>query len=719
MRILHLLILLLLTASAGGLAQSGFKSYKIPSKVEHALLLAGENRAQLESVLSYYSKRKKDSLHFRAACFLIENMQWHNTQITHIDVDANFLKLVRKADLMYYKLVKGKSSAEIESPLIDTLVRRMGRTMRDYIKTLKLREPEITLNTEGFSDLKTVQAKFLIDQIDHAFRIRASSPLVQMLSFGDFCEHTLPYRVMDVGLLRYSGKQFNLFFKKYLGNPDINRIPEIIRRYNLTLRNMRLILGNYVFQSNVGFEELFFKGPPNFDCFNVANYGFAALNACGVPVNTEFNIAYAIFLNKHADMNIPLALGDWTPFTLEESIPRRKVSKAEEYEEHKERKRLNFYRFYFAAQKGIPFFLKNDGEYIPAELNQPCISDATDLNLRTVSLKLPFSKKTDNKFAYLASFNSALEMVPVAWGLINKINNSVSFEKVIPNILYFPVFYNDYGLETFSPPLYLKQDSSIDEGYLKEYINEQSPPDSTVDIILTRKFPRKPNMIRLAEGLIGAHVVGYDSTGGKIDTLAVLRYAPPPYLQDIALNNTRAYKYYQVRPAIEKTKLKMSEIYFLTDEKYKYTNVCEPLALPVLYPGQKPAGNSFLVRVLHDTLNKLSRHLEYDGSMETVSRDSIVTMQLKEPQVVTTIRFAPQNANNGIVSGNEYLLKYWDKGAWIDFEYLKTVDYNYLEFKGVPKGRLYWLKNLSKGKEELPFTIDSLGRQQFLYFDMN
>lgn len=44
------------------------------TKLERALELAGENRKELERVLTHYSHTDADSLKLRAACFLIENM---------------------------------------------------------------------------------------------------------------------------------------------------------------------------------------------------------------------------------------------------------------------------------------------------------------------------------------------------------------------------------------------------------------------------------------------------------------------------------------------------------------------------------------------------------------------------------------------------------------------------------------------------------------------
>jgi hypothetical protein len=55
-----------------------FACNRRPSHLEQALALAGENRAELEKVLAYYSDGPADTLKYRAACFLIENMTGHH-----------------------------------------------------------------------------------------------------------------------------------------------------------------------------------------------------------------------------------------------------------------------------------------------------------------------------------------------------------------------------------------------------------------------------------------------------------------------------------------------------------------------------------------------------------------------------------------------------------------------------------------------------------------
>ena len=76
---------------------------------------------------------------------------------------------------------------------------------------------------------------------------------------------------------------------------------------------------------------------------------------------------------------------------------------------------------------------------------------------------------------------------------------------------------------------------------------------------------------------------------------------------------------------------------------------------------------------------------------------------------------APLNAENSIIPGNRYKLLYWDN-RWIEIDSI-TAEYNYLKFKNIPLNKIYWLKNLDQGIEELPFIYKN-GKQLFIYHDI-
>ena len=108
------------------------------------------------------------------------------------------------------------------------------------------------------------------------------------------------------------------------------------------------------------------------------------------------------------------------------------------------------------------------------------------------------------------------------------------------------------------------------------------------------------------------------------------------------------------------------------------------------------------------------QQFEYDGNPQTSPEPyPTIHFMLREPQFVTKVRMMPLNADNGIVVGNQYELLYWDNGEWKKI-LSQQAKCNYITV-GVPFGSLLWLRNLTKGKEELPFYVDDNGQQRFIY----
>lgn len=715
-----LLLFAVLFAGKPMIAQPMHTNKILPKPVQQSLTLAGTNRPELQKLIVHYSQHKEDSLKLKAAYWLLENMRWHSRNYTEIIPDPQFLKVFHLADSLYYGLVQGKSAHQIKEKATKDSLGKIKAFVQNILTTSSFAEPKIIYaDTENATDLQTVRAPFLIDHIDNAFALREQSPVIKQMPLADFFDYLLPYRTIDGQNFRASGKDFNRFFSKYLGRSDSANFPEAIEKYNLAVNNLRYILGQYPLIHRTGFEELFFTKVEGFDCFSISNYGAIALNACGIPVDVEYNSAYQMLQNKHSMCRIAPQFGDWARFSPESGVP--VMERESNLQSFKINAEMNIFKINFAPGQHNPWFLKAAGETIPYNLSDPGIEDVTHNSLSVVPLSLPFKESTTNQLCYLATFNSADGMVSVTWAKIDKQNKKALFQNTIPDRLYFPVYYVGEAPQSFGLPFLLKKDSSAAEKYSIVYLDNGLKAESTIDMILTRKFPRKPNMISAAKNLIGTVVMGSDSANFKIrDTLFTLSQELMPYLQDVDIKNTRPYRYYRVEAPFAHPQMNISEIQFLTNTRYQYPNTMEPTPAAVLSPTEAiHIVDTGLTRLIDDEPGKFEWKAEYDGKMTTApGAYSSITLKLKTPQVVTKIRLAPLNADNGIVPGNEYLLRYWNDGRWNDFEYPQTADYHYLEFKGVPRGKLYWLKNLSGGKEELPFTIDAAGTQQFLYFDI-
>lgn len=106
------------------------------SDLELALELAGQNRSELQKVLECYNRHPADSLKYKAACFLIENMSYHYS-------------LKKEDNSSGYKIIR---------------------------------------------DIEIIRSEFLINHIENVFATK-NYPWERKLAFPDFCEYILPYRV--------------------------------------------------------------------------------------------------------------------------------------------------------------------------------------------------------------------------------------------------------------------------------------------------------------------------------------------------------------------------------------------------------------------------------------------------------------------------------------------------------------------------------------------
>jgi hypothetical protein len=132
-------------------------------RLEYALECAATNKGELEKVLEYY---KDEPEKYKAACFLIENMPYHYA-LEGEELDS--LKTVLASADAYGVMLK------------DTAVPDW-----DYYTPSGLQRKPDVLN---------IRAEFLINNIDLAFDGWKKRPWNASLSFADFCEWLLPYRI--------------------------------------------------------------------------------------------------------------------------------------------------------------------------------------------------------------------------------------------------------------------------------------------------------------------------------------------------------------------------------------------------------------------------------------------------------------------------------------------------------------------------------------------
>ena len=72
-------------------------------------------------------------------------------------------------------------------------------------------------------------------------------------------------------------------------------------------------------------------------------------------------------------------------------------------------------------------------------------------------------------------------------------------------------------------------------------------------------------------------------------------------------------------------------------------------------------------------------------------------------RIITRVRFCPRSDTNFILEGDTYELFYWDEEQWNSAGSQVAVT-GMLTFTDIPGETLYWLRNLTRGREERIFT---------------
>lgn len=679
-----------------------FSCRNIPPEVNETLKEAGPNKGELRKVLRHYGWKDKDSLKFKAACFLIENMKWHASYKQISNIDPGYARFCQQADSAYFAIYQEKKGHPDSLGKCIKELNKRYRWLADSVK--KHHFHPSTVEYKIASDLRTLKSKFLISHIDNAFHQWETSPFARGLTFPEFCEYILPYRSLWGYPSLYSGKELNLLFAKYVNYDTTAPLKQRIARYNQRLTGIRNFFG-WRKMKDFGIYNLFFNGH---DCTDIAAFGCSILRSCGIPAMIEFCDTYRDFTGRHFYCVVSGPDKIWKYFNPEATLPDNTTWRMGTT--------MNLYRQYYGAQPDSPYFLKNENEYLPPLFSTPCIKEITAERQEVCQVTLPFPDTTSNHLAYLAAFDSRKELVPVTWGVINQEHKEVCFSQTMTERLYFPVYYRDQELCPFGAPFYIQKDTLASGGYrLYPFPGDSSNLQS---VILTRKFPRKPNMKKLAENLVGGTFEGANRKNfSDARTLYTISEAPGPYLQDIILPHPDAYQFYRFVVPKQHSGAHISELQFLSEKKYGYTNICEPSPAAILCPEETFRENedTQLVMLQEPSPEKMQKKAVFDGNMQTAASSKTVPFNLKCPQIVTRIRFAPQNADNGIHRNNLYELWYWSDG-WKSCG-TRTALYEYLEFNNVPENTLLWLQNYSEGQEELPFIIRNK-QQLFLYYDL-
>ena len=684
------------------------------NELRQSLELAGDNENQLITVLEYF--KKKDRKQYKAACFLIENMQYHQSEKI-ITLNDSIHSFFQETDSLFNTLFGGLTDEEIANfnpKPYDSL-----RQARAAVYS-NLPSPVIRHNAE--SDIKRIQASFLIEHIETAFHDWKNNPLSKKLSFDEFKEFLLPYRATNEALI-ISRRQLRELYGKRVIKDSTSNLNAAIANFKTYVAQSRWINKNIKDQTNSGWYDLFL---PKFDmdCHNMTNWSSHVMRANGIPVVYEYTPQWIDRDHRHFWSVSPDSTGIYQPYTLPDNNIR------EDYETYI-KYAGKVYRRGFAANKQSPYFLANEYEYIPKEFQSPILSDQTFRYHQTVTLRLPHTGTTENNLVYLCMLNGE-RLNPVGWGILDREKQQAVLEQIPLNVIFHLAYFEDETLTPLGHPFMVASTEEIDyistpltvnkpsrmvdltwngehfhfsrskrkEPHGLKYV-EIAPIDTLTErMLLLRKYPEKRAMKILQENQVGGVLIARSRKGQPYDTLLTITSAPIPNIQELTIENPGVYGEY--RFTCSGRPVNVAHIEFLGP--YDPSQDCsEPTPLPIFHPELRDSSDKRSLYRINGEIQPTSKVAPnaFDNNFDTYVASSSVAMSFSPPVLITHVRFAPRNANNMIVVGDLYRLSYYDNG-WKAHE-TQRAEYNYLLFENVPAGTIYMLKNLDHGDEELPF----------------
>lgn len=641
---------------------------KYSSEVNEVLKLAGDNKNELLKVLEHY-KNDGDELKLNAAKFLISNLPYHYSQDTINLIEFNCV----------YNVVDS-----LKRVLPDEKLKIAVNKVWDSIKEKKSLN-KIIHNPLVIEDIKVIKSDFLIKNIDYAFAAWQGNPYTKdSVSFSDFCEYILPYRVKNQKPLEFWREEFyNKNDVKRIFPSDITTVADSLL-YNY--KEFRWINNFLEDLPILTYKDLLKVGKGK--CSNKTWLNSMLFSSQGFPIAVDY---VSVWGNKISNGG-----HEWNTIIYGEKIFPFDAfwSKSERWNykniynnigihnaQGKYRIPKVYRRTFSTHLDGLLADKRIKLENIPSTFLELKRIDVSDQYFKTVdvTLDLPKDKPADTYYAYLCVFDANRTIAPAQWGEIK--SNQATFRKMGTDIVYILGFYKNGILTPAGNPFHLNA-----EGKITEFISN----NKKITLKINRKYPISPQYEYKADMLQGAKIEGANNSDFS-DSKMLLEIDFKPALRpyEFVLESKNKYKFVRI---ISKNPIILSELGFYAKNKMGDE---APISGALIASSNISDKGGFLYDNNYATPNFMKDILYENGVW--------LGIELEIPQMVTKISFCPRIKKNSIWKGLNYELFYWENGQFKTLGVKKAESYN-LTYENVPDGSLYYLKCLDEGKDERIFT---------------
>ncbi len=398
----------------------------LPKNVTSILEKAGKNRIELEKVIQQYSQNPADSLKLKASYFLIQNMDIHYSS-DYYWADGDGKKIPYN---------------EMDYPDFVTAV--------NAFEQIKPKYQNIKPVAVVYKDIDTIKASFLIKNIDNAFVVW-NKPQSAKVSFTDFCNYILPYRVGTEPLQEWR----TIYSERFSWIQDSIKTPQTEEILKYFAKDFRSWFVN-TWDLEQRKEPLPHLGPIQLlrrkkgNCDDIGNLMAYILRSQGYVASVETIPYWATSTGTHF-FNSTFSLdGKLIPFD---------VSTANVKIDNFSREPSKVIRTTYARQPNVLATILPKEQIPPGFMRKENYLDVTPQYWQTSSITTPlFSDNNKPTVAYACVFNG-MKWRATWWGKIK--DEQVTFDNLCKGAVFLPAYYSNNKITPAAYPIALGYNHQI------------------------------------------------------------------------------------------------------------------------------------------------------------------------------------------------------------------------------------------------------------------
>lgn len=633
-------------------------------RLQWALNQSGKNRKELEKVLTYYKANPTDSLKYKAAAFLIENM-------------------------VFYYYYEGEQLNNYQT-LFETIAKDKHQDISGIMNEYAGKYGHFSLNNLDIKyDIQEISAGYLIHNIEQAFKVWKEQPWGENISFENFCEFILPYRLGNEQLVSWRDSLYNIYnpllddFRNDANADDplyaamalMDTLTKRERVYTTAYPFLLPHVGPFACQWMVG------------SCREFADFPMYVCRALGIPCGEDL---MSLRGDDNAGHSWNFYLDKYGNNYMQE-FP-RPIFPAKNSYRIVYANPLKVYRKTFSVNEMFKKDFEVSGSSPHPLFRIPLFVDVTDKYLeKTYCVKIDKANLyTDVKYDNLLYLCMATykEWRPVAWGTCE--DHSTSFNNLGIGSVYRIATYKDKQLQFVSEPFSIEKNG-------KPFFYATNGEKQ--NLVIYSKFNLKFEDELFQKTVNGVFEGSNEPDFSECDTLFVIRESPERLLSFAHTNSSNTYKYARYRGA-DNSHCHIAEIAF-------YENDIDSIPLKGEIIGtsgsRSPNGKHEYTNALDGNLSTSFEYKQPCGGW--------VGLAFEQPRGIAKIRYTPPNRENFIRPYNTYELFYFDK-EWVYVD-RKETSADSVVFPRVPANALFYLDCFADGIQRRVFRYKD-GKQIYL-----